>query len=187
MVASVLMIASIFRPPMEAVSLHLFSRPLHPELFETLATRTVRKDDYTLTVRITPAGHVITWQTPDLVLTEMTAARDQSLPDRGHVWRHKLQGEHTDAFRASTIISYQVSSQTEILSAVLFERIHEEMLTDGRKRGFLHLFHPNHRFALSPLGYVTADARSGCLVVNAFHTFPEDLAIVRTQTLIERV
>ena len=172
---------------MEAVSLHLFSRPLHPELFETLATRTVRKDNYTLTVRITPEGHVITWEAPDLVLTEMTATRGQSLPDRGHVWRHKIQGEHSDAFRASTIISYQVNSQTEILPVDIFHRLHEEMLQDGRKRGFLHLFHPNHRFALTPLGYVTADARAGCLVVNAFHTFPEDLAIVKTQTLIERV
>ncbi len=172
---------------MEAVSLHLFCRPLHPELFETLATRTVRKDDYKLTIRITPEGHVITWETPELVLTEMTAARGQDLPDRGRVWRHKLQGEHSDAFRASTIISYQMSSQTEVVSAKLFHRLHDELLTDGQKRGFLHLFYPGHRFALSPLGYVTADARPGCLVVNAFHTFPQDLAIIRTQTLIERV
>jgi hypothetical protein len=179
--------ASIYRPPMEGVSLHLFRRPLHPELFETLATRVVRKDDYTLTVRITPAGHVLTWHTPDVTLTEMTASRSQELPERGHVWRHRLRGEHSDAFRASAVVSYQMNTHTEVLPEELFLRLHEELLSDGKKRGFLHLFHPAHRFALTPLGYVTADARAGCLVVNTFHTFPEESAIIRTQTLIERV
>src|SRR5262245_21763053 len=103
------MSAATIRPPASAVSLHLFRRPLHPELFETLARREVRRDDYLLTVRIAPTGHVISWQTPELYLTEITAARDQPLPERGRVWRHRFQGEHTDAFRASKAVAYQMS------------------------------------------------------------------------------
>ena len=71
------------RPPASTMSVHLFRRPLHPELFDTLARREVRREDYVLTVRITPAGHVLTWQTPDTYLTEITAARGQPLPGRG--------------------------------------------------------------------------------------------------------
>jgi Protein of unknown function DUF2617 len=175
------------RPPVSAMSLHLYRRPLHPELFETLARREVRRDDYLLTVRITPTGHVITWQAPDLFLTEITAARDQPLPGRGHVWRHRFHGEHTDAFRASPRVAYRMSAQAEVLDPALFRTIHEELLADGRKRGFLHLLHPHHRLGLSPLGFVTADARPGCLVVNSFHTFPAEFTLLKTQTLIERV
>jgi hypothetical protein len=178
---------AVLRPPVSTVSLHLFRRPLHPELFETLAVREVRRDDYVLTVRITPEGHVLTWRTADLHLTEMTAARGQCLPGRGRVWRHRFQGEHTDAFRASAAVSYQMSAQAEVLTPETFVRVHAELLADGRKRGLLHLFYPGHRFALSPLGFVTADARPGCLVVNTFHTFPDECTVIKTQTLIERV
>jgi hypothetical protein len=181
------MIATTIRPPVSAMALHLYRRPLHPELFETLACRAVCRDDYVLTVRITPCGHVLTWQTPDLCLTEITAARGQPLPGRGHVWRHRFLGEQTDAFRASPAVCYQMSAQAEILPGQLFERIHEELLVDGQKRGLLHLLHPHHRFGLSPLGFVTADARPGCLVVNTFHTYPAECTLLKTQTLIERV
>lgn len=178
---------SIFRPPMTAVSVQLYRRPVHPELFETLAQRIVTKDDYRLIVRITPAGHVLTWETENLTLTELITARDQELPARGRVWKHRILGEQSDAFRASTVVSYQMSCSSETLPEDLFHRQHEELLSDGLKRGFIHLFHPNHRFALTPIGFVTADARQGCLVVNTFHTFPEESAILKTQTLIERV
>jgi hypothetical protein len=181
------MTIAAIRPPADTMSVHLYRRPLHPELFETLASREVRRDDYVLTVRITPSGHVITWQTPDTFLTEITAARGQPLPGRGHVWRHRFGGEQTDAFRASPIVCYQMSAQAEVLPVEIFKQVHEELLADGRKRGLLHLLHPHHRFGLSPLGFVTADARPGCLVINSFHTFPVECTLLKTQTLIERV
>ncbi len=169
------------------MSLHLYRRPIHPELFETLAHREVCRDDYTLSVRITPSGHVIAWRSANLFLTEITAARGQPLPGRGHVWRHRFQGEQTDAFRASPLICYQMSAQAEVLSDQLFERIHDELMADGQKRGLLHLLHPHRRFGLSPIGFVAADARPGCLVINTFHTFPAECTLLKTQTLIERV
>jgi hypothetical protein len=38
-----------------------------------------------------------------------------------------------------------------------------------------------------PLGFVTADALPGCLVINTFHTFPAECSLLKTPTLIERV
>ena len=175
------------RQPADAMSVHLFRRPIHPELIETLASREVRREEYVLTVRITPAGHAISYQAGDTHLTELTAARGQPLPGRGRVWRHRFGGEQSDAFRASPVLAYQMSAQAETLPAELFARVHEELLADGRRRGLLHLLHPHHRFGLSPLGFVTADARPGCLVINTFHTFPADCTLLKTQTLIERV
>jgi len=181
------MILTTTRPAVCDMAVHLYRRPLHPELFETLASREVSRDDYVLSVRITPSGHVLTWRAGDTYLTEITAARSEPLPGRGHVWRHRFQGEQSDAFRASSAIVYQMSAQTELLPEALFTRIHEELLADGKKRGLLHLLHPHHRFGLSPLGFVTADARPGCLVINTFHTFPAECTLLKTQTLIERV
>jgi len=36
------------------------------------------------------------------------------------------------------------------------------------------------------LGFVTVEARPGCLFLSAFHTFPEEHTVVKTQSLIEK-
>ena len=56
----------------------------------------------------------------------------------------------------------------------------------GSKRGILHNFQPHHRLAVAPLGFVSVEARAGCLFLSAFHTFPDEHTVVKTQSLIER-
>lgn len=178
---------ALYRPPVGEVSLHLYCRQVHPELYEPLVSRVVRKDDYVLTFWITASGHVISWRTDDLVLTEVIASHNQPLPTRGQVWRHRFHGEANDAFRASARISYQMCTQLEYLPPQLFTKIHDDLVSDGRKRGMLHQFVSRQNYLPPPLGFITADARMGCLVINSFHTFPNDGALLKTQTLIERV
>jgi hypothetical protein len=159
---------------------------LHPELFETLACRQVRRDDYTLTVHITRSGHVLTWQAGDFLLTELIAAKSETLPSHGKLVRHRFQGERCGSFQPAIGISYQMSSQMEVLPAEVFVHIHEEILADGAKRGLLYHHSPHHRLALSPLGYITVEAWKNTLSIATFHTFPDECAVVRTQSLIER-
>lgn len=48
------------------------SRPTTaPQLFDILAARTIQREDYTLTVRITRTGHMVSWANPDVFLTEV--------------------------------------------------------------------------------------------------------------------
>ena len=39
--------------------------------------------------------------------------------------------------------------------------------------------------ALAPLAHLTAEHKPGCLFVTAFHTFPREFAVLKTQSLIE--
>jgi uncharacterized protein DUF2617 len=64
--------------------------------------------------------------------------------------------------------------------------VHEELRADGCKRGLLHNFPSRHRLDIAPLGFITADARPGCLCLSTFHTFPCESTIVKTQSLIEK-
>jgi hypothetical protein len=162
----------------------LYGRPLHPELFDILAVRKIQREDYELTVRITRTGHVISWGSRDVYLTEV-AATDQPLPENRRLLRHRLRGEHTDLVRLGHGIRYQTSFQVEILPQEIFLHIHDEILADGRKRGLLHNFQPHHRLALAPLGFVTAETRARCLFLSSFHTFPDEHAVIKTQSLIE--
>jgi len=164
----------------------LYGRPLHPELFDILAVSKIQREDYELTVRITRTGHVISWENRDVHLTEVAAALDQPLPEKRRLLNYRLRGEHSNQFPCAHGISYQTSFQVEILPQEIFLHVHDEILADGEKRGLLHNFQPNHRLSLAPLGLVAVEARSGCLFISTFHTFPDEHTVVKSQSLIEK-
>jgi hypothetical protein len=174
------------RPRVCDLVFQLYGRPLHPELFDILAVRKIQREDYELTVRITRTGHVITWENPDVLLTEVTAAADQELPERRRLMHYRLRNEHTGRLTCAHGIHYQMSFQVEALSPEIFLHVHDEILEDGSKRGFLHNFSTDDRLSLAPLGFVSAEARPGCLIVSTFHTFPGEHTVVKTQSLIEK-
>jgi hypothetical protein len=174
------------RPPVTDLLFQLYGRPLHPELFDILAVRQIRREDYLLTVRITRTGHVISFDSPNVHLTEVTVAAAQDLPEKRRLLHYRLLREQTGRLQCAHGLHYQMCFQVEVLPPDLFLTVHDEILADGRKRGLLHHFPSRHRFAVAPLGFVTADARTGCLCLTSFHTFPSENAIVKTQSLIER-
>ncbi len=180
------MSVSIDRPPVGELVFQLYGRPLHPELFDILAVRKIRRDDYELTVRITRTGHVITWENADVWLTEVAAAADQELPERRRLLDYRLRGEYTGRLACAHGIHYQMSFQVEVLPPEIFLNVHDELRADGEKRGLLHNFPARHRIDVAPLGFVTADGRPGCLCISTFHTFPLEHTVVKTQSLIER-
>lgn len=174
------------RPRVCDLVFQLYGRPLHPELFDILAVRKVQRDDCELVVRITRTGHVISFEDRHVHLTEVAAAADQELPQRRRLLTHRLRGEHSDQLACMHGVTYQVSFQVEVLPPEIFLHVHDEILTDGAKRGLLHNFQPHHRLALAPLGFVTVESRAGCLFLSSFHTFPDEHTVVKTQSLIER-
>jgi hypothetical protein len=174
------------RPPVCDLVFHLYGRPLHPELFDILAVRTIRREDYELTVRITRTGHVISWHNRDVYLTEVTAAADQELPARRRLLDYRLRHEHNGKLPGEAGIHYEMSFQVEVLPPEIFLHVHEEIRADGSKRGLMHNFPSHHRLSVAPIGFVTADARPGCLCLSSFHTFPEECTVVKTQSLIEK-
>ncbi len=180
------MALQLCRPRVGDLVFQLYDRPLHPEFFDVLAMRRVQRDDQQVTLRITRTGHVITWETPQACLTEVAAALDDPLPDRHRLLDYRIRGEHHGAVPCRGGAHYQMSFQVEVLPPEIFLHVHDEILADGAKRGFLHNFQPNHRLSLAPLGFLTLEGRADCLVIHAFHTFPDEHTIVKSQSLIER-
>ena len=178
---------SYLRPPVGDLIFRLYGRPLHPELFDILAVRETRFEDYKLTVRITRTGHVISWDSPDVHLTEVTAAADQELPRGRRLLHYRLRQEQCGRLPCAHGVRYEMSFQVETLAPELFSQVHDEILADGSKRGFLQHFPAPDYLGLAPLGFVTADARQGCLILSTFHTFPGEYTVVQTQSLIERI
>ncbi len=177
----------MLRPRVRDLELHLFNRPVHPELFETLTLRVVKKDDFQISVRLTPSGHVLTFRNAQFWLTEATAVRNQPLPLGGHLLTHRFHGEKCDLLQPAPTFRYQMTTQVEELSENLFERAQGEIISDGCKSGLLYRFDPRNRIFLPPVSYMSVQAGRGVISITALHTFPTERTIVKTISLIERV
>jgi len=173
------------RPKVAELIFHLYGRPLHPELFEICSSRTVTRGDYQAKIDITSAGHVVTWRYGGITLTEVAASAYPTLPERRRLMSYRLRGQRTDGVQCRGGVSYQVSFQLEPVEPEVFWTFQEELTRDGLRQGMFHKFDSSGRLALGAISYINVETRSRSLLVQAFHTFPDDYAIVKTQSLIK--
>ena len=179
--------APFVRPKVADLVFRLYDRPLHPELFDVLACRVLKRDGYTLSVRLTPTGHVLTWTDGRVLLEEVTVTADAELPEVGRRLAHRFHAGQRGRVELGGSVQYQVSSQLEMLPPEQFLHMHEELAIDGAKKGLVFHCKSGNRLGLSPLGVVIVTGLPGGLSTSAFHTFPDELAIIKTQSLIEWV
>ena len=173
------------RPKVAELAFQLYGRSLHPELFQVFQSRTVERGGYQAKIEITSAGHVVTWRYAGLTLTEVAASAQHPLPQKRRLIHHKLRGERTDRLECRGGVSYQVSFQLEPVAPEVFWTFQQELAHDGERQGLLHRFDASGRMALGALSYMHVETRNRSLLVQAFHTFPDDYAIVKSQSIFE--
>lgn len=173
------------RPKVAELVFQLYGRPLHPELFERHESREVKRGGYEARIDITSAGHLVTWRYDGLTLTEVCTAAHHPLPQKRRLISYPLRGERSDRVECRGGVVYQVSFQLEPVQPEVFWTFQEELAADGRRQGLLHTFESSGRMALGALSYIHVETRNRSMLVQAFHTFPDDYAIVKSQSLFE--
>lgn len=173
------------RPKVAELVFQLYGRPLHPELFKVCETQTVKRGKYHAKIDITSAGHVITWQYAGLTLTEVATSAHHPLPERRRLMSYRLRGHRSDRVPCRGGVCYQTNFQLEPVEPEIFWTFQQELCHDGLHQGMLHKFDSNGRMALGALSYINLETRNKSLLVQAFHTFPDDYAIVKSQSLFE--
>jgi hypothetical protein len=163
----------------------LYGRSLHPELFEVYGSRQVKRGDYEATINITSAGHVVTWRYQGLTLTEVAASAQHPLPQKRRLLSYKLKGERNDHVVTRGGVRYGMSFQLEPVEPEVFWTFQQELAHDGQRQGMLHTFNSSGRLALGAVSYINVETRNRSMLVQAFHTFPDDYAIVKIQSLFE--
>jgi hypothetical protein len=174
----------LIRPRVAELQFRVDSRCFHPELFQTLAFRRVQRSDDLLQVRIIPSGHVLQWTQGDLSFTESLIVPALTLPDADRKLQFKCAGSWRGRCEKDGIV-YGINGQVELMEPDVFQHVHDELAADGLRRGLLFHFQPQTRLGLTPLSYMTVEAFPGGLSISAFHTFPDELTVLRTQSLIE--
>jgi hypothetical protein len=173
------------RPKVAELVFQLYGRPLHPELFQVYSSRVVSRGDYSAKIDITSAGHVVTWRHQGLTLTEVAAAAHHPLPQKRRLMSYKLKGERSDQVQCRGGATYDVNFSLEPIDPEVFWAFQQELSLDGEREGMLHRFDASGRMTLGALSYVNVETRNRSLLVQAFHTFPDDYAIVKSQSLFK--
>jgi hypothetical protein len=67
----------------------------------------------------------------------------------------------------------------------VFWTFQEELTRDSERQGMLQRFDSSGRMALGAISYIHVESRARSLSVQAFHTFPDDYAVVKSQSLFQ--
>lgn len=155
---------------------------MHPELFDFHQTRKLQRGAYTATVSITGTGHIVTWQVDDLLLTEVATSAHMQLPEKRRLMSHRIRGQRQDYLECHGGIRYDLSFSLEPVNAEKLRSYQSELTLQGTRNGLLHHFDASGRFEAGAISYIHYECRDRQFRVQAFHTFPDDSAVVRIQS-----
>ena len=173
------------RPDVGRLVFRLFGRSLHPELITTVAAVRIRQEAYTALIQISDAGHVLSICHNGQTLCEVTTSAEHPLPQRKQVISRRLRGQRNESVKHDAGILYHVSFQLEQLDPELFLNFHEELLLDSTTSRLAFQFASSSRLSPAPLSLIQTEERSDSLLIHTFHTFPDNCAVVKTQSLFE--
>jgi hypothetical protein len=164
----------------------LYRRPIHPEFFKIYASEKVKMGAYEALLWIVGSSHVLTVLTDGHCLVELAADKADELPRTGLVRRFACRGEKTHSINWHRGLNYTMSFQVERFTRSLYARCHRDLVRFSGRRGLCHSFEQMATpEGLAPLTYIDYQPRKWELLVQTYHAFPEDCAMVKTQTLVE--
>ena len=170
------------RPKVAELAFQVFSRSLHPELYTIHRSRRIERSNYEAQVDITSCGHVITWNALGTTVCEVATSAHQPLPKRRCLLSKSLKGSRTERVQCRSGVEYRTHFQLESVDPDLFWMV-QQQLGNGPTEGLLHTFDASGRMALGALSYVNVETRQTSMLVQAIHTFPDDYAIVKVESL----
>lgn len=163
----------------------LYQRPLHPELFKIYEKRRLSTEKYEAVIWETGCAHVVSVFARNMCLTELISAPGQMLPKRGLVERFKFRGQKNHKCTLTRGLSYMTDFQVEKMSANLYRQSHVDLERFARNRGIFAKFEDLAVGGLEPFSYVDFEARRDELHIHAFHAFPDQVTIIKTQSLFD--
>ena len=163
----------------------VYARVIHPDWFTVRQHRRVTQDGWEADVRIIEGGHAVIFGSRGVCLTEVLAGRETALPEPGLLFHSPLRRERSVSLRPGDVVDYQTCFEVERVDPEIFAHLSDEMVLDAARGRLFHQFAPASRMAAPPISHVHIEARVKGLSVHAFHSFPEECAIIRTQSLFE--
>jgi hypothetical protein len=173
------------RSSVAELAFHVFNRSVHPDWFATRAFRRIEQLGWEADLRIIDGGHSVVFHSGSDRLTEILSGPETALPEPGLLFHSHLRRERSTLLRPSGTVEYQSCLEVERVDLEIFRHLCDEITLDASGSPLFHRFHSSNRLAPPPISHIQIGARVRDLSIQSFHTFPEECAIVRTQSLFE--
>ncbi len=161
----------------------LYTRPLHPELFDLQARRIDRHGEYEVESWLTPGGHVVRFAVGQQQLTETVIDSGDHLPETGLVHALPCLGEKDYEMPRDGRLGYVTTIQTEALTDNLYQATFREMKEFAVETGSLaHAWETEHGVNLSVLD---AQKYKREYHVQSYHLAAGNGTVLRTQSIFE--
>lgn len=175
----------LIKQRVEDLQFCLYQRALHPELFRIQRVKRIQQAKYSAEIWIVGLSHVISVQCGTRILTELITEDMEMLPKAGLAASFRFRGERDHAQSFDDGLRYILSTQVERLTPQLFPATHRDYVHFAQNRGLFVPFNEWKHDGLVPFTFIDHDARDHEFHVHAFHVFPEELSILKTQSIFE--
>ncbi len=167
------------------LTLLLYQRTLHPELFKIYATEQVSRRAYEADIWLVEGGHVISFTAGKTTLAEVIVTGPNQLPDRGLMQSIPCRGEKYHETAVGTNVKYMISTQEEQLTQTLYDATKHEIASYAVKRELMMADVPGNGEVGGSLSVLDIERRSHELLVQSFHLSDDNLMVIKTQAIME--
>lgn len=169
----------------QAFQVVLYSRALHPELFDLRSRKVVRHGRYELETWLMPGNHVLRYERGSTCISELVIDREDNLPSTGVATAFPCAGErdYEHAF-ATDRIKYFTSVQTETLSENLYLSTFREM-QDHVAQNDSQVFRWDSEFGPN-MSLLDVQALHDEVYIQAYHLVAQGGFVLRTASMFER-
>lgn len=176
------MTTSTIRPKVAQLTFQFFNRSLHPELFQVAKSHRIERDSFTALIDITHDGHVIRFSSGSTLLTEVAASVHQPLPKSRRLLLNPLSEKCAQTIECRGGITYKYEHELERVKPELFWLIQQQLGESAKSHELIQVFDSSGRMAIGGMSFIHVETRSHSLRIQAIHTFPDDLALVKIQS-----
>jgi tRNA G37 N-methylase TrmD len=167
------------------LTLLLYQRTLHPELFKILASEKVSRRAYEADIWLVEGGHVIAFTAGKHTLTEVILTSGEPMTDRGLLQTIPCRGEKYHELTTAGNIRYMISTQEEQLTQTLYDATKHEIISYAAKRELMTADTPAAGETGASMSVLDIERRSHELLVQSFHLFDDNQMVIKTQAIIE--
>ncbi len=173
------------RPSISETSYRFFDRPLHPELFSPAVVGRLKTQCYDMTIGICPGGHYLQMTSDGKTITEVTGPDNQVLATYGLQQTYFFRDNEELVLEAVKPFEYHFAGQIDTVDFGVFTRVQMELEMEAAKAFISYQYPATNRLTPGPLSLAQVEGNERMITINTFHTFPDDLVILRTQSLFE--
>jgi len=175
------------RPDLADLSLRVFDRALHPELYPQTTTARFKSGEFSCVLSLGKAGHVILISLEGESACETLLDKSIALPQRGQQLAASVTSKHEADLTLAGVLRWDTQVEFETFDREGYVTAHERWEADARRAFISQEFSNGHRLLPPALSGLSLDLSGDFILIQAWHTFPDNLAVCRVHSRYERI